>query len=104
MSTKKISVWKPKNSVVKKPKKIETKKRVDNQKEYDNKWREYSVAYRKKNPFCVECLKEGIYNSENIHVDHIIPITEKPELKWDGNNHQSLCRRPWCRDYSFMSW
>ncbi|WP_050942348.1 HNH endonuclease [Acetobacter tropicalis] len=88
---KKIAVWKPKNLVVERPKKIETEKRVENKKEYDHKWRAYSIAYRKSNPFCVECLKEGIYNSDNIHVDHIIPITENPELKYEESNHQSLC-------------
>lgn len=96
---KKIPVWKPKNSVTSKPKPIETETRKENKKEYDTKWREYSIAYRKSNPFCVECLKTGVYNSEHIHVDHIIPITEKPELKYDVNNHQSLCRRP-CAVYS----
>lgn len=59
---------------------------------YDYKWREFSKEYRIENPFCVECLKLGNYNCQDIHVDHIIPLEQRPDLKYDHDNCQSLCR------------
>ncbi|MBS0984323.1 HNH endonuclease signature motif containing protein [Gluconobacter cerinus] len=90
---KKIPVWKPKKLLVQKKLKIETKQRSVNKKQYDYKWREVSKTFRKNNPFCCDCLKSGEYNSKNLHVDHIIPLVEKPELKYEVSNLQSLCRK-----------
>ncbi|MBF0892710.1 HNH endonuclease [Gluconobacter sp. LMG 1744] len=60
---------------------------------YDNTWREFSSNYRKRNPFCVECREEGLFNSKDIHVDHIVPLEKAPDRKYDLENLQSLCRR-----------
>lgn len=68
------------------------RERIDRTAEYDSRWRKFSHEYRLRNPFCVECLKVGAYNSQHIHVDHIIPLEQAPERKYDGSNLQSLCR------------
>lgn len=59
---------------------------------YDHQWRQFSANYRKANPFCVECLKDGVYNDQNTHTDHIIPLEQRPDLKYDVDNLQVLCR------------
>ncbi|WP_408871499.1 HNH endonuclease [Gluconobacter cerinus] len=92
MKKKKIPVWKPKKLVVQQKPKIETEQRTVNKQQYDHKWREVSKTFRKNNPFCVECLKSGVYNSQHLHVDHIVPLVEKPELKYELSNLQVLCR------------
>lgn len=68
--------------------KIDRKERSES---YDYKWRQFAINYKKNNPFCVECLKDGKYVYENIHVDHIIPLELAPERKYDLTNLQSLC-------------
>lgn len=67
-------------------------RRIERTVTYDEKWRKFSQDYRKKNPFCVECLKLGNHNIHNIQVDHIIPLEQRPDLKYDVDNLQSLCR------------
>ena len=92
----KIKPYKTKQELLvqeKKEKSLETKQRVDNQRMYDATWTKYSKAYRIANPFCVMCAKEGILNDEDIHVDHIIPLVERPDLKYDISNLQSCYRR-----------
>lgn len=58
---------------------------------YTSKWSRYSKAYRKANPLCVLCEKEGIMKLAQC-VDHIVPIDgENDPLFWTPANHQSLC-------------
>jgi 5-methylcytosine-specific restriction protein A len=74
--------------------KFENKRAIydENQKHYDSKWRKFSSSYRKNNPWCCECKKNGIWNDKDIEVDHIKPLEVHPELKYDLNNLQSLCK------------
>ncbi|GBR17404.1 HNH endonuclease signature motif containing protein [Gluconobacter frateurii] len=58
---------------------------------YDSKWAEFSKNYRTANPFCVECLNYGDFNSSHCHVDHIVPLETNPELKYDLKNLRTLC-------------
>ena len=57
---------------------------------YNNKWRQYSLRYLKRNPFCVSC---GAWSKV---VDHIKPHKGDSVLFRDVNNHQALCMR--CHD------
>lgn len=68
------------------------RERIDRTAEYDSRWRKFSAEYRKQNPFCVECLRVGAYNSQHLHVDHIIPLELAPQRKYDVSNVQVLCR------------
>jgi len=62
-----------------------------NAKRYDSRWTTFSRLYRKNNPWCVECMKEGNWNDAKIQVDHIIPLEIAPERRYDKTNLQSLC-------------
>lgn len=62
------------------------------QRGYDGRWRKYRDSFLSKNPFCVECSKEGEYVVATV-VDHIIPHKGDKELFWQGSNHQQLCKR-----------
>lgn len=53
------------------------------------RWTKYSLQYRKANPLCAECLRNGITKLSNV-VDHITPIAEGGEVL-DSANHQALC-------------
>lgn len=68
------------------------RERAERSEEYDYAWSKFSKEYREVNPFCVECLKHGNYNSDHIQVDHIIPLEERPDLKYNFDNLQSICR------------
>ncbi|WP_043458634.1 HNH endonuclease signature motif containing protein [Gluconacetobacter diazotrophicus] len=74
--------------------KIKTKRnQVDrNTQNYDRKWNLFSTKFRFNNPWCVRCLKEGILNDQNTQTDHIIPIEQAPDRKYDETNLQTLCR------------
>lgn len=55
------------------------------------RWEKASIRYRKENPLCVLCLKDGRPEPATC-VDHIVPISRGGQA-WDQNNWQSLCDR-----------
>lgn len=58
---------------------------------YNSRWQAYSRLYRKKNPLCVDCLKENRITGSQ-HVDHIVAVKGPNDpLFWKESNHQSLC-------------
>ena len=52
-------------------------------------WTNLSLQHRKRNPLCVECLKEGKTKVGDC-VDHKTPITQGGS-QTDPNNLQTLC-------------
>lgn len=44
------------------------------------------------NYLCAVCLKNGVFNSENIETHHIEKIKEKPDLAYDIDNLICLCK------------
>jgi hypothetical protein len=58
---------------------------------YDAKWDRLSVAYRKKNPFCLFCEQKGRATLTDL-VDHILPVVDFPDLKHSWKNLAPLCR------------
>lgn len=54
------------------------------------RWHRLSRQYRKQNPLCVECKKEGKLTRAQ-EVDHILPIAQGGD-PWDVSNLQSLCK------------
>lgn len=54
-------------------------------------WRKYAKAHLAVEPTCRECLKYGKVRAAE-QVDHIKPRQTHPELEWDEDNLQSLCR------------
>lgn len=73
----------------------------------DRRWRAMSAAFVQQYPFCVLCLCCGFHNDgvarnaierqRNLIVDHIAPHRGNPDLFWDFENLQTLCRMP-CHD------
>ena len=53
------------------------------------KWRQKSKSFRKRNPLCDECLKNGRTTPSEM-VDHIKPISKGGD-KWNDNNLRALC-------------
>jgi 5-methylcytosine-specific restriction enzyme A len=69
----------------------DTRRGTPTERGYSYRWRKYTEHYKKNNPLCVECKKQGKITPVYC-VDHIIPISGPDDpLFWDANNHQSLC-------------
>ena len=62
---------------------------------YDGKWRTSRDRYLRRNPLCVQCLKEGIITPATV-VDHVVPHRGNRTLFWDEHNWQALCKS--CHD------
>jgi 5-methylcytosine-specific restriction endonuclease McrA len=59
-------------------------------------WRRYTEQRKAEHPFCVRCgaLAAGKENGRARGVtDHIIPVSERPDLFDDPTNHRTLCTR-----------
>jgi 5-methylcytosine-specific restriction protein A len=62
----------------------------ENQSFYNStRWRKYSLALRRENPLCEECLRQGKTTKSEV-VDHIKPISKGGD-KWDIDNLRCLC-------------
>lgn len=53
---------------------------------YDREWDKLAAEHRRAHPRCVEC------GAPVGAVDHIIPVSERPDLRLEPSNLQSLCR------------
>lgn len=58
-------------------------------------WRRASVRYRRENPLCVVCQRNGKLSASEV-VDHIVDHKGDQELFWDKDNWQPLCKK--CHD------
>ncbi|HMO86434.1 MAG TPA: HNH endonuclease [Lacipirellulaceae bacterium] len=58
---------------------------------YTHAWTKAAAAFRKANPLCAECQRQG-RTTPAYCVDHIIPHRGDPGLFWAADNWQSLCR------------
>jgi len=61
------------------------------QRGYGRRWGRRRARYLREHPLCVICLEEERTTAATI-VDHVIPPRGDPELFWDENNWQSLCK------------
>jgi 5-methylcytosine-specific restriction protein A len=53
-------------------------------------WQQLSTRYRKENPLCAECAKQGrAVAAEEVH--HIVPVDEAPWLRLCVSNLVALC-------------
>ncbi len=63
---------------------------------YDDVWLRFRNNFIEHriitDPLCAGCQKPFASKSD-IQVDHIIPLRERPDLKYEGSNLQLLCRR-----------
>ena len=58
---------------------------------YGSRWRRLSRAFLRAHPLCAACQREGRYVKATV-VDHIKPHRGDPELFWDQDNWQPLCK------------
>lgn len=56
------------------------------------RWRTISRVWKATHPFCAECLKQGVYNCDNLRTDHIVPFPICDDF-FDTRNLQTLCER-----------
>ena len=69
---------------------------------YGKRWNRERKLFLVAHPFCCEHLKEHRYVAATV-VDHIIPHRGNPELMWNKDNWQALCkechdRKTWSKD------
>lgn len=64
---------------------------------YGGRWQRERLVYLKLHPLCVTCQQQGRITAASV-VDHVIPHKGNPELMWDWNNWQSLCKPHHDRD------
>lgn len=57
----------------------------------DRRWRKVRAAHLLDNPLCVMCQQAGRTVPATV-VDHIKPHRGDPELFWDLDNLQSICK------------
>lgn len=58
---------------------------------YTSRWDKVRLAKVKKNPLCEPCLERGIVQATEI-VHHIIAVVDRPDLIFNMDNLQSVCR------------
>jgi len=71
-------------------KQLEANRPTSTERGYNYRWQKVRKIYLRKNPLCVECLKEGRVESATV-VDHIEPHRGDNEKFWNEDNFQSLC-------------
>jgi 5-methylcytosine-specific restriction protein A len=57
---------------------------------YGNDWRRLSERYRANNPLCERCFDSGMTTAA-VHVHHVKPIRERPDLRLVVDNLMSVC-------------
>ncbi|MBA7611103.1 hypothetical protein ES703_18319 [subsurface metagenome] len=57
---------------------------------YNYLWQKIRKMFLRRNPLCVECLKEGRITPTTV-VDHIEPHKGDYDKFWNKDNLQSLC-------------
>lgn len=58
---------------------------------YNHIWSKLSARFRRKHPFCRFCEQQGFEARLADVVDHIQPVTDRPDLRLTWSNLQSLC-------------
>jgi 5-methylcytosine-specific restriction protein A len=65
------------------------------QRGYDATWRKLRRTQLAQEPLCRYCTQQGYTVTAEV-VDHIAPVRERPDLRLDPDNLQSLCKE--CHD------
>lgn len=58
---------------------------------YDAKWAAFAQWWKRLHPLCAWCQERGVVMQGN-QVDHIVPLVDAPQRKYDHDNVQTLCR------------
>ena len=62
------------------------------QRGYDAAWQKLRAWYIREHPFCEDCLEQGVFTTWRVEVDHIIPISVRPDLRLDPDNLRTRCQ------------
>jgi 5-methylcytosine-specific restriction enzyme A len=62
---------------------------------YNEKWRQAREAYLREHPLCAKCRENGRLEPATVG-DHVKPHKGDPNLFWNRENWQPLCKR--CHD------
>jgi 5-methylcytosine-specific restriction protein A len=57
---------------------------------YDRNWQKLRLVILNRDPFCLFCQRENKLTAST-QVDHIKPISERPDLRLDPANLRGLC-------------
>jgi len=68
----------------------DSKRPTSRQRGYDSKWEKLRNLVRREEPLCRECSKHGRIRSTE-HIDHIIPVATREDLRLVRENLQGLC-------------
>ncbi len=61
------------------------------QRGYDANWRKLRKQVLTEEPLCKRCEREGRVTESTI-VDHVIPIDQRPDLRLERSNCESMCK------------
>jgi len=67
-------------------------RKPSSQRGYDHRWTELRAYHISQEPLCRHCRERGLTRAAE-EVDHIEPISKRPDLRLEPTNLQSLCRR-----------
>ena len=56
------------------------------------RFRAMRMAWLTDHPWCAECERQGRLNLAD-ELDHVVPVSKRPDWFWRRSNWQSLCRR-----------
>lgn len=69
---------------------IQPRRRTTKERGYDADWKRLRKRFAREHPLCEHCRSEG-RTAPGEHVDHRIPIAQRPDLRLDESNLQHLC-------------
>lgn len=58
---------------------------------YNHAWNVFAADYKRRHPLCADCEDKGLTVAVE-EVDHVIPLSERPDLKFDERNLRGRCK------------
>lgn len=71
---------------------VQPKHRTTNERGYDADWQKLRALFALEHPLCKHCDEQDGRAVPMDHVDHIIDISVRPDLRLEWSNLQSLCK------------
>lgn len=76
-------------------KNIDDRRGSSTQRGYDSAWQRLRKRFLRENPLCCFCMDDGKLTEATV-VDHIVTISERPDMRLTWSNLRALCKR--CHD------
>lgn len=84
--------WRPKRRKLTHTRSDSQRRGTRQQRGYTDAWLRAAARFRRRNPFCAECRRQGRRGVLGEVVDHVIPHRGNEDLFWDADNWQTLCK------------